>query len=227
MYHYFSKGTKYSGRWHTEGFTENIRAVGVYYLHIDDELEGGALKFRPSKAPSQYYAEYGNFDINRYMMPETDTAIVFDNCLPHRFCSIRNTTFIARRRTFLNFFVVCLRHPINALSISDLPLISYEQCEALLKNIENDNNQQTLPDLVILKILSFLQKTMWQTDMDAKEFRTRSRNEMLNAKSGWAGIHYGNSGDILFIKSEYELSLKKQQNRYRDLYNQLEHTESD
>ncbi|CAF1235007.1 unnamed protein product [Didymodactylos carnosus] len=88
-------GIKYSGRWHTEGYKENIVAVGVYYLHIDRALEGGALKFRPSELP---YADYGGpgrpvilgdeedwrlrysrncfqEDVNRYAMPKTDTAI--------------------------------------------------------------------------------------------------------------------------------------------------------
>lgn len=39
-------GMKYSGRWHVEGQTENIVAVGVYYCHVGEELEGGNLKFR-------------------------------------------------------------------------------------------------------------------------------------------------------------------------------------
>jgi hypothetical protein len=38
---------KYSGRWHTESQTENIIAVGVYYLDIDHQVEGGSLQFRP------------------------------------------------------------------------------------------------------------------------------------------------------------------------------------
>ncbi|CAF1670211.1 unnamed protein product, partial [Didymodactylos carnosus] len=65
----------YSGRWHTEGCTENIQAVGVYYLYIDNELEGGALKFRPSVSPDKNYAEMYNIEINHYIMPETDAAI--------------------------------------------------------------------------------------------------------------------------------------------------------
>ena len=46
---------KYAGRWHTEGQTENIVAVGVYYLHIDEKLEGGTLKFRPQRGPQNWY----------------------------------------------------------------------------------------------------------------------------------------------------------------------------
>jgi hypothetical protein len=41
---------KYAGRWDTEGNTENIIAAGVYYVYFDDELEGGALKYRPKRA---------------------------------------------------------------------------------------------------------------------------------------------------------------------------------
>lgn len=224
---FFFLGTKYSGRWHTEGRTENIQAVGVYYLYVDDELEGGALKFRPSKAPSKYYAEMSDIEINRYLMPATDVAIVFANSLPHRFCSMRNRTSTARRRTFVNFFVISPVHSTDGLSIVDLPLVSYEQCQLLLEKIEDEHQRQKLPDLVIEKILSFLKKNMWKTDADAKEFRARTRHEMLKEKSGWAGISYGNSGDIVFINSSTDYTQKKQQRRYRDLYSSLEHTESD
>lgn len=160
-------------------------------------------------------------------MPETDAAIVFKNSLPHRFCSIRNSTSIARRRTFLNFFIVSPSYPINALSISNLPLISYERCWTMLKNIEDENYQQKLPDLVIENILSFLKKNMWETDTDAKEFRSRVKHEMVNEKSGWAGIHHGNFGNIMFFKSINDLNRKKQQRGYSDLSSDLTNTESD
>lgn len=45
----------YSGRWHTEGDSENVVAAGVYYYHLGDSLEGGALKFRPQSAPQPDY----------------------------------------------------------------------------------------------------------------------------------------------------------------------------
>ncbi|CAF4391542.1 unnamed protein product [Rotaria sp. Silwood2] len=219
--------TKYSGRWHTEGCTEHIQAVGVYYLYIDDNLEGGALKFRPAISPSKYYADHYSIKTDRYVMPETDAAIVFDNSLPHRFCSIRNSTSIARRRTFLNFFVVCPKYPIHELSILNLPLVSCEQCQIILKSIIDENHRQKLPDLVIEKILSFLEKNMWKTDTDAKEFRSHVRHEMVHENSGWSGIHYGNFGDIVFIKSANDLRQRKKQRDYREAQSKLIHTESD
>ncbi|UJR17982.1 hypothetical protein I4U23_004883 [Adineta vaga] len=220
-------GVKYSGRWHTEGRTENIEAVGVYYLYIDDELEGGALKFRPSRTPDKTYAEWSNIEVNRYVMPRTDTAIVFANSLPHRFCSMRNATSIARRRTFINFFVVSPNYPIDSLSISDFPLVSYEQCRSLLAKIEDEYQRTILPDLVIEKILSFLKNNMWKMDEDAKEFRGRVRRELLDEKSGWAGIHFGNSGDIVFIKSNADLSRKERRSGSHNVPSVLDHTESD
>ncbi len=217
---------KYSGRWHTEGHSENIQAVGVYYLHIDNELEGGALKFRPPVAPSPSYAEGSGINVNRYVMPETNAAVVFNNYLPHRFCSIRNSTSVARLRTFLNFFVVNPSLPINAPSICDLPLVSYDRCLTLLKNIENAHCRQILPDLVIEKILSFLRDTMWESDIDAKEFRARVRHEMVNEKSGWLGIQYGNEGEVDFIKSTYHFHARTEM-LYDEAYDFLQHTESD
>ena len=34
-----------TGRWHTEGFTENIVAAGVYYIDVSNETSGGNLSF--------------------------------------------------------------------------------------------------------------------------------------------------------------------------------------
>jgi hypothetical protein len=77
---------KYSGRWHTEGNTENIIAAGVYYVHFDHKLEGGALKFRPKEGPQPSY----NIRTDEEVLVSTDAAIVFSNSIPHRFRQIRN-----------------------------------------------------------------------------------------------------------------------------------------
>ena len=96
---------KYAGRWHTEGQTENIVAVGVYYLHVDDQLEGGGLKFRPKYAPQDCYD--GIITHHQVSSVQTGAAVVFSNSIPHRFQQIRNLTpDDGRRRTFLNFFIV-------------------------------------------------------------------------------------------------------------------------
>ncbi|CAF1298408.1 unnamed protein product, partial [Didymodactylos carnosus] len=71
--------TKYTGRWHTEGRTENILGVGVYYLFIDDELEGGALKFHPATSPDKDYADTYEFEIHRYIKPQTDSERMWSN----------------------------------------------------------------------------------------------------------------------------------------------------
>jgi hypothetical protein len=41
-------GASYGGRWHTEGFAENILCAGVYYVDVSEELRGGQLSFRPA-----------------------------------------------------------------------------------------------------------------------------------------------------------------------------------
>lgn len=43
--------SKFTGRWHTEGHTERIKATGVFYLDVSEKVEGGDLLFRPSKTP--------------------------------------------------------------------------------------------------------------------------------------------------------------------------------
>jgi hypothetical protein len=96
-------GMKYSGRWHTEGQTENIIAVSVYYLDIDDQLEGGSLKFRPKYTPQENFCGIEiEIEMDHYVSSiKTGTAVVFSNSIPHRFKQIRNlTSDNGRRRTF-------------------------------------------------------------------------------------------------------------------------------
>lgn len=114
---FFVLRMKYSGRCHTEGHEENIVAVGAYYLHVDDELEGGALKFRPKDAPDMHVYEEIQTDFEVSLIG-TGAAVVFSNSMPHCFRQIRNLTQDdGRRRTFLNFFIVDpdqpIHHPLN------------------------------------------------------------------------------------------------------------------
>ena len=98
-------GMTYSGRWHTEGQTENILGVGVYYMDVDRRLRHGALKFRPKEASDLPIDDH---EVNVH----TGAGIVFENSIPHRFRQMKNPTDSSRRRTFINFFVVDPRHPI-------------------------------------------------------------------------------------------------------------------
>ncbi|UJR19560.1 hypothetical protein I4U23_022690 [Adineta vaga] len=190
-------GMKYSGRWHTEGQTENIVAGGVYYLHVDSNLQGGALKFRSEEAsPSTCH------ETNVY----TGCGIVFENCTPHRFRQMHNLSNKNCRRTFLNFFIVDLQYPIP-LDSSNLCFGYYEQIYEVLNEIglqvlNADNTvqvQRQLCDLIIEKILSFL-PNLWLNIKEAKQFRQRVREEMLQTKSGWGWMQFGNSGIVQFIK---------------------------
>ena len=64
---------KYTGRWHTEGFTERIKAAGVYY--IDTETgHGGDLVFRPPSTPGKGYDSCA-----RSYQPRDETAFCAAN----------------------------------------------------------------------------------------------------------------------------------------------------
>jgi hypothetical protein len=41
----------YTGRWHTEGFSERITAAGVCYIDVAEQCTGGHLEFRPPRSP--------------------------------------------------------------------------------------------------------------------------------------------------------------------------------
>jgi len=210
-------GMKYSGRWHTEGQTENIIAAGVYYLYIDDQLEGGALKFRPKYAPQNWYD--GIQTDHEVSSVQTGTAVVFSNSIPHRFRQIRNLTKDdGRRRTFLNFFIVDPEQPIPLKSKD----IIYAPKDMIIETLREWNDGR-LPDVVLEKILKMLKSLMWETKDEAKEFRTRVRRAMLDEKSGWGWICWGNCGTTEFVRA---LSAWPSRER-EEARDQLQHTESD
>jgi hypothetical protein len=211
-----SLGMKYSGRWHTEGQTENIIAVGVYYLHIDDQLEGGTLKFRPQYAPQQWYNIETDHEVTSV---QTGTAVVFSNSIPHRFRQIRNlTTDDGRRRTFLNFFIVDPEQPID-LKWKE---IVHAPKDKIIEILREWNNGQ-LPDLILEKILKMLKSSMWETEDQAKGFRNRVRRAMLEEKTGWGWICYGNCGTTEFVRSLCAWPPRERE----ETREQLQHTESD
>ncbi|CAF1190991.1 unnamed protein product [Adineta steineri] len=190
-------GMKYSGRWHTEGQIENIVAVGVYYLDIDDQLEGGSLKFRPKVGPNKSYAD--GIEINHYVSSiKTGTAVVFSNSIPYRFQQIRNLTHEdGRRRTFLNFFIVDPEQPIE-ISPNEIVYVPKD----FLIQIFQQWNDQGLPDIIIDKIFKMLNlSTIWETKDFAKEFRAHVRRAMLDEKTGWGWIQWGNTGTTDFVRS--------------------------
>lgn len=95
-------GMSYSGAWHCEGARpEHVQAACTYYIHCDDELKGGSLKFRPSSVPSEMY----NIVHDVECATALGTGVCFSNVLPHRFRRLSNGTSRTLRRMFVNFFV--------------------------------------------------------------------------------------------------------------------------
>lgn len=208
---------KYAGRWHTEGHTENIVAVGVYYLHIDNELEGGTLKFRPKIGPQDWYE--GIETDHEVTSIKSGTCVVFSNCIPHRFRQIRNLTQDdGRRRTFLNFFIVDPEQPIK-INRKELILASRHTIVEILQQWNNGR----LPNLVLEYILSILNKSMWKNENEAKQFRQTVRQAMLAERNGWGWIQWGNCGTVEFVRS---LSTWPPYSR-RETRDILHHTESE
>ena len=208
---------KYSGRWHTEGQTENIIAVGVYYLDIDDQLEGGSLKFRPKVSPSGYE----NIETDHYVSSvQTGTAVVFSNSIPHRFQQIRNLTRDdGRRRTFLNFFIVDPEQPIQLQSNE----IIYAP-RNLITQVYQQLIGRGLPELAIEHIFKMLNlSSIWETQNCAKEFRANVRRAMLDEKKGWGYICWGNCGTTEFVRSLCSWPPRERE----EVRDELQHTESD
>eukprot|EP00759_Apiculatamorpha_spiralis_P058063 PhF_6_TR897/c0_g4_i5/m.1428 len=106
-------GATYSGQWHTEGVTEDVTAVGVYYAEWPSELSGGELKFRITELPNDNDRNrMGRLDGLKgpqglsICVPMTQGgAITFSNNIPHRFKRLKNETKTTLHRAFVNFFV--------------------------------------------------------------------------------------------------------------------------
>jgi len=66
-------GVEHQGHWHVEGTdADGIVASAVHYLHVADEIEGGALQFRP------FTVSYGTFKENMNEYDENGTPLGFD-----------------------------------------------------------------------------------------------------------------------------------------------------
>ena len=205
---------KYAGRWHTEGNTENIIAAGVYYVHFDDELEGGALKFRPKHAPQPWYEIPTDVEVS----VSTDAAVVFSNTIPHRFRQIRNLTEEnGRRRTFLNFFIVDPKKLIDLHQFSSRVLAPLD---TILPILDEASQGRLMLGPVLDKIIEHLGSSAWNNIEEAKEFRAQVRRAMIEDQSGWGWITWGNCGFVEFVKAHCLY-------KYKQDSGTLRHTESE
>lgn len=185
--------SSYTGRWHTEGFSENIVAAGVYYLDVSEETTGGELSFRPKGTPDEDYYEYvrednaGDFWHNyiRDVPVRLGTAVVFHNSIPHRFKSIHNTTDRPQRRLFLNVFVV---DPATPLPVSScVPFLR----RVLARHNVGERNLQN-------KILGFAGGSAEPSILRRKVLRDKARAAMSKDRPRWYTINYGNCGKVQY-----------------------------
>jgi hypothetical protein len=177
-------GASYSGRWHMEGLTEKIVAVGVYYASVDDSLEGGKLRFRNKTTPPTWRGEGAEtFDVDT----SEGSCVVFSNSLPHRFRKIRNLSSSLSQRMFLNFFVV---DPSSRIK-STRDLINIEELQKLLRKRTPEDVSKLICDYSGL-----------MDEAQAKEFRKIARKSMTppSVASGWGCIDHGNIGRIEFTQ---------------------------
>lgn len=140
--------------------------------------------------------------------------------MPHRFRKIRNlTTDDGRRRTFLNFFIVDPDQPIN-LPLNKLVLAPIDVIFGILHQWSDGR----MPDVVYDKFAELLKlSSAWGTQDEAKEFRACVRRAMLEEKTGWGYIHWGNCGKVEFVRALCTWNPWKR----RQADPNLQHTESD
>lgn len=204
----------YSGRWHTEGFSENICAAGVYYLDVSAATTGGSLSFRPPVTPDECYFEFvneedaqseeeegaGELDEETQRGPafwqhyikdvpvQTGTAVVFHNAIPHRFRSIKNDSDEAQRRLFVNFFIVNPEHPLPTTSTSASPQLLRR---ILVRRGLVDRSVQDY-------LLQFVGGYSSADFLHRKLIRDQARTAMSRDRPHWFTYMFGNSGDLQY-----------------------------
>jgi hypothetical protein len=101
-------GEGYSGHWHVEGLSEeHVAGSAVYYCHIDRNLVGGGVRFRPASVPQPHESFTDTADV----VTRQGRGVVFRN-MPHRVRRIENTALAGGAaadealRTFVSFFMV-------------------------------------------------------------------------------------------------------------------------
>ena len=177
----------YSGKWHTEGMAENIGIVGVYYIDLDPEIEGGQLKFRPQEPPGRSFAS--DLKTDETVSPTQGSAVVFSNAIPHRFRKISNNSDHVARRLFINFFIL---DPLKEFKFDYVYASKLEVVKSLKLACP------ALPKDMLRKIVSYL-PYLWPSLAGAKRFRSRVKEEMAKRKTGWGYIDWGNCGTLKFI----------------------------
>jgi hypothetical protein len=147
-------------------------------------------------------------------------AVVFSNSMPHRFRQIHNLTQDdGRRRTFLNFFIVDPDQPIHH-RLNERILAPIDTVFEILHHW----SQGRMPDVVYNKFIQLVKKSSaWETQEEAKEFRACVRRAILEDKSGWGYIQWGNLGTVEFVRT---LCIWDSMKR-REIDDHLAHTESD
>jgi len=203
-------GVKYSGKWHREGFRENIVASGVYYAEIEEGLSGGDLKFRDPKGPSNDWLEDAEAEgpdgeavdltelaTTRELEVYEGRAVVFDNKIPHRFRALCNYGDKLAKRTFFTFFVVDPSKRIPGTA--DICIILLSDFRTIISSVVKNALGLDISNYVIDEIHGFRgndPKTLEEAKTIREEFRAAIRED----KTGFCEVGYGNCGNTEFIE---------------------------
>ena len=108
--------------WHTEGLTENIAFVGLYYWEWKKGLSGGNMRFRQHDLPAKSYGseEWSTFEVECGENGK-GKAMVWDNQhLVHRVRMLKNLNKDkkVRKKGYLAFFVVDPENELDATTMN-------------------------------------------------------------------------------------------------------------
>ncbi|CAE7695808.1 unnamed protein product, partial [Symbiodinium pilosum] len=203
-----SKGSdsEYVGLWHVDGCREHIAAVVLYYYHVDENLEGGAMEFC-GREPLDVLG-WGDCSNNYYKLTKeglraalrTDETKSVENCrvpistgrllvfsnyqVAHRVLRMVNRGAAEASRDFVALFLVDPAKPlVPARSVlSESALLARTLATALY-----GTPQPSGKAFEVLRILQFL--GVLRTTSDAR----RLRNSLLREQLQPSGEFCGNS----------------------------------
>eukprot|EP01084_Bolivina_argentea_P274000 466865_1 len=211
--------TGYKGTWHTEGLTENIAYVGIYFWEWDKQLSGGDLIFRQKRERESYESQ-------TWVSLMEGSCVVFDNFeLVHKVQTLKNISDkIQHIRSFLAFFVVDPNKPIK--STKDIYTLKREDYVLIVHDITNlDMN---------ISILICEYAKLGMTLGEAKKFRNDIIDLKMKTEGKFNYVHFGNWGNYIYLPMNKLLNFKRDvqdSGHISHLHSDLEfeycHTETD
>lgn len=211
----------YSGCWHTEGLTENISFVGLYYFEWNKGLSGGAMKFRPHHFPAKFYENNGwsTFEIECGENAK-HKAMVWDNqYFVHRVRMLKNLNNDGkiRKKGYLAFFVIDPENELKKTTQNVISLKKEDYIDTLYKRVMIKHYAMPAMNIDICTlIVEYANAGI--TLKEAKKRRKEVIQVKKETKNKFGSISFGNCGEIFYFPMYDAIKCKIEYDEHRKKY---------